>query len=102
MMPSLQARIRADVRRTILVLLSKDLGYSHNHEVLRLAIDRAEAVTMTESETKSHLSWLEDQGLIETEIVGRFMIAKLTDMGLKVARGSEIVEGVSRPNPDDL
>ena len=101
-MSGFKARLRADVRRTILQLLAGDLGYSHNHEVLRSAIDHAEAVTLTETEVQAHLAWLDDAGLITTETKGRFVLATITPLGLKVAEGSEVVEGVSRPRPEDL
>lgn len=101
-MSGFKAKLRADVRRTILQLLAGDLGYSHNHEVLRNAIDHAEAVTLTETEIKDHLAWLEDAGLITTETNAHYVIATIAPKGLKVAEGKEVVEGVSRPRPEDL
>ena len=59
-------------------------------------------MTLTESEVRKHLSWLEDRGAVTTETVPPFTIAKLTDLGLSVARGHETIDGVSRPRPGQL
>lgn len=101
-MTSFQARIRADARLTMLQILSKDQGFSMNHELLGRYVDHLTAITLKEAEVKAHLAWLEDQGLVTTEIVGPYVQAKLTDLGLKVAQGAESAEGVSRPRPGDI
>ena len=99
---SLAARVRADARLGILELLAEDRGYSLNHLILRAALDRLTAITLTDEEVKTHLGWLEDRGLVTTEEVPPYVLAKLTDRGLAVARGEGVVEGVSRPRPDRL
>lgn len=99
---SIAAAIRAMVRRQILRLLAADAGYSQNHAIIRRALESATAQSLTESEVRAHLSWLEDQGLVNTEIVGPYVLAKLTDRGLTVARGEEHVDGVERPRPSEL
>ena len=101
-MQSLAARMRADTRLAILQILAKDLHFSQNHEILRTAVDTATAISLTEADIKEHLAWLENQELVSTEIVGRYVTAKLTGKGLKVGGGEEIAEGVSRPSPDDI
>lgn len=102
MTESFAARVRADARLAMLQILASDLGYSLNHIILRAALDRLTAITLTEDEVKTHLGWLEDRELVTTEIVNRFTLAKLTDAGLSVARGSATVEGISRPSPGDM
>lgn len=101
-MTSFAARVRADARLAILQILSKDRHYSMNHEVLNLAVDRLTAISLSEPEMKVQLGWLEDKGLIETDEASSYVLAKLTDEGLKVANGSIDVEGISRPRPSDL
>lgn len=98
---SLAADIRAMVRLGILRLLGADMGYSQNHVIIRRGLERYAAQSLTESETKAHLAWLEDRGLVTTEVVGRYVAARLTNLGLAVSRGEEIMEGVERPQPDD-
>ncbi len=98
---SLAASIRSMVRLVVLQLLAADLGYSQNHAVIRLALVSHAAQSLTDAEVKAHLSWLEDRGLVTTEVVGPYTVAKLTDQGLKVARGDEVVDGIDRPRPSD-
>mgnify|MGYP003571029765 CR=1 FL=1 len=99
---SLAASIRAMVRREILRLLAADAGYSQNHAIIRRALEVSTAQSLTESDVKAHLSWMEDRELVATEIVGPYVLAKLTDRGLTVARGEEHVDGVERPRPSEL
>jgi repressor of nif and glnA expression len=99
---SLAATIRAMVRREILRLLAADAGYSQNHAIIRRAMESSTAQSLTETEVREHLSWMEDRGLVTTETVGPYLLAKLTDRGLSVARGEEHVEGVERPRPSEL
>lgn len=101
-MTSFAARLRADARLAILRILAQDPGYSHNHSVLRDAVEFGTAITLSEDEIKDHLAWLENEALVETEIVGRFTLAKLTDKGLSVAEGKTRIDGISRPRPEDL
>ena len=62
-------------------------------------MDRATAITLTESEVREHLAWLEDRGAIRTEQVPPFTIARLLDYGLALTEGREDLDGVSRPRP---
>ncbi len=97
---SLKSLVRADARLALLRVLAQDRGYSQNHSILRLAIDKATAITLTDDEVKEHVHWLEDRGLVASEEVPPYLLARLTDRGLSVARGEAEVEGVSRPRPD--
>ncbi|MDE0714092.1 MAG: hypothetical protein OXI10_04365 [Gammaproteobacteria bacterium] len=99
-MRSLSAMMRADARLAILQALSEDRGYSLNHMMLREFVDRAAAITLCEDEVREHLSWLEDRGAVTTESVPPFLIAKLTNYGLGLARGHNTLDGVSRPLPE--
>lgn len=99
---SLAADIRAMIRREILRALAADPGYAQNDAILRRMLASHAAQTLTESELRAHLSWLEDRGVVVTEHVGPYVTAKLTDHGLKVAAGEEAVEGIRRPRPSEL
>ena len=96
----LAAKMRADARLAILELLAEDPGYSLNHVILRDAVDRLTAITLSEAEIKAHIAWLEDRGLVTAEEAPPYVLARLTDAGLEVARGHRTVEGVSRRRPD--
>ena len=101
-MPSISEMMRADARRAILQLLAEDRGYSMNDTILRSAVDRLTAVTLSKSEVRGHLSWLEDRGAVTTESVPPYVLAKLTDFGLALAQGHETLDGVSRPTPGQI
>ena len=101
-MPSISELMRADARRAILQLLAEDRGYSMNDAILRSAVDRLTAVTLSPSEMRQHLAWLEDRGAVTTESVPPYMLAKLTDFGLALAQGHDAVDGVSRPAPSQV
>ena len=98
-MPSIKQLMRADARRAILQILAQDSGYSCNDAILRTAVDRATAITLTAQEIRDHLAWLEDRGAVTTESVPPYILAKLTDRGMELARGHETMDGVSRPAP---
>ena len=98
-MSSISELMRADARRTILQLLAQDRGYSMNDAILRRAVDRLTAVTLSASEIREHLAWLEDRGAVTTESVPPYVLATLTDKGLALAEGAETIAGVSRPLP---
>lgn len=101
-MTSINQLVRADARRAILQLLAEDRGYSMNDAILRSAVDRLTAVTLSPSEMREHLAWLEDRGAVTTERVPPYVLAKLTDKGLALAQGHETLDGVSRPTPSQV
>jgi len=98
---NLQQQINAMVRLAILRILLEDNGHSQNHEIMTSAIDTATAQSLTYEQMKKHFAWLEDQKLISTEFVGRFVMAELTRKGINVAQGKEVVPGVDKLGPED-
>lgn len=98
-MTSFAEKVRLEARRKLIEILAADAGYSANHRILRAALERAAAISQTETEIKNHIAWLEDQGLVRTETVGPLTLAHLTDKGLSVAEGAEIVPGIARARP---
>jgi hypothetical protein len=106
-MTSLAERVRQDVHLAILQILAECIGYSQNHSILRRGVEIAVGTSVTVSEIRARLDWLENNELITTEHInssalGDFVKAKLTDKGLSVAAGEEVCHGVSRPAPDSL
>ena len=101
-MSSIKELMRADARRAILQILAQDPGYSCNDAILRSAVDRATAITLSASQLRGHLAWLEDRGAVTTEQVPPYVLAKLTDKGLALAQGHETLDGVSRPTPSQV
>ncbi|MBE0529523.1 MAG: ArsR family transcriptional regulator [Rhodospirillales bacterium] len=101
MTKSFAASVREDVRLAILQILARDLGQSCNHVIMRDAIEAAMAHSLTEDEIREHFAWLENQGLIRTEAIGRYVVATLHRKGRLVVQGRERVEGVRLPDVDE-
>lgn len=51
------------------------------------------------SAVRDDVAWLEEQGLVGQTDLPPFKIVHLTERGLDVAQGSEVVSGVARPGP---
>jgi hypothetical protein len=101
---NLAERLRQDVHLAILHLLEKCIGYSQNHMILRMAVGEVVGVELTETEIRARLDWLENNKLITTEQLtggglGDLVKATITRKGQLVARGEDVVTGVSRPAP---
>ncbi|MEX2450923.1 MAG: ArsR family transcriptional regulator [Rhodospirillales bacterium] len=90
--------VAEDIRLSILSLLAKDQGYSHNDRVLQRALEML-GHKVSADQVRTHLAWLADQGLVAVETVETFSIATLNQRGLDVAEGRALVPGVRRPQP---
>lgn len=94
----MQTLLHQDQRLVILRSLV-DAGYDANESIL----DDCLAMyghKISRDLVKSHLNWLEEQGLIKIErLQNGFMVAKITQRGVDVANGEARVEGVKRPRP---
>ncbi len=98
---SFAASVREDVRLCILQVLAKDLGQSLNHAMMRLAVESAAGHSLTEDEIKDHFAWLENRGLVKTEVVGRYTVATLRREGLLVVQGARREDGIRLPDVDE-
>jgi ribosomal protein L12E/L44/L45/RPP1/RPP2 len=97
-MTSYQVLITEDRRLVILRALLEDAGYSHNESVLQ-SILAAFGHTVSRDQVRNLVSWLKEQELVHVEMVGDYMVAKLTGRGADVASGAATVPGVKRPAP---
>lgn len=87
----------ADQRLLILKSL-EDAGYTANEVILRSCLD-GYGHTIGQDVLRSHLLWLEEQGLLVNNTVGNYFVANITEKGLDVAQGRQSVHGVRRPRP---
>jgi hypothetical protein len=90
--------VTADIRRSLLLALAGDAGYSHNEAVLQSALDYY-GHSVSRDRIRTELTWLEEQGLITLRDAAGYMVATLTGRGGDVAAGRVIVPGVKRPGP---
>ncbi len=49
---------------------------------------------------RTHLSWLNEQGLLKINDVGGLFVAHITRRGYDVAEGLSVVPGVKKPRPE--
>jgi DNA-binding GntR family transcriptional regulator len=90
----------ADQRLVILRMLAEDGDYSHNEFVLQDALALM-GHHISRDKLRTHLAWLEEQGLVRIEDVSGVKVAKLTARGADTAAGRAVVPGVKRPGPED-
>ncbi|MBF0249950.1 MAG: ArsR family transcriptional regulator [Alphaproteobacteria bacterium] len=90
--------VSANRRIIILQVLSEDGDYAHNDGVLRSALAGL-GHDVSADAMRTELAWLAEQGLITSETVGPYTVARLTERGLDVAHGRALAPGVERPGP---
>jgi hypothetical protein len=82
------------VRRAILDLMN-DIGGEHNDDVLsQLLVQLGHRVARRD--VAEQIRWLAGQGLVRTEELGPYVVARILPDGRDAAQGRLIVEGVSK------
>lgn len=88
-----------DRRLVILRILQDQPQFSLNESVMQSALERFAHVVSRDT-LRGDLAWLEEQGLVATEVVAqRVWVAQLTERGGEVATGRARHPGVKRPSP---
>ncbi len=90
--------ITADRRLVILRALAEDPGYSHNESILQSILGMY-GHTVSRDQVRGMISWLKEQDLVHVDLVGDYMVAKLTQRGADVASGAAVMPGVKHPAP---
>lgn len=88
------AAIAPLVRRAILDLLDHD-GGEQNDDVVTLLLAQL-GHRIARRDVAEQLLWLSEQGLVEAEQVGPFLVASTTSDGRDIAAGRLVVDGVWR------
>lgn len=88
--------LKADQRLVILRSLEEMPAYEANESILDTCLE-SYGHNITRDVVRTHLAWLEEQGLISIREMSECQIAKLTGRGQDVATGQAIVPGVKRP-----
>jgi hypothetical protein len=87
-----------DIRRKILSnALAKETNYKENeHIIAKILKLYGHAVSF--DQVRTHLQWLQEQGLIEIETLSENVwIAKLTQQGKDAADGNSNIHGIADP-----
>ena len=82
------------VRRAILDLLDHD-GGEQNDDVITLLLAQL-GHRIARRDVAEQLNWLSQQGLVDAEAVGPFIVARTTSDGRDIAAGRLVVDGVWR------
>lgn len=86
-------------QRLVILRSLAEVGYDANESIISdcLALYGHD---ISRDLVRSHLEWLEEQGLITLErLRDGYMVASITQRGLDVAHGRVVVSGVKRPRP---
>lgn len=94
---SMREILNQDQRLVLLRSLS-DCGGDANESVLQTCLDTY-GHRLSRDAVRSHLAWLDEQGLCSTKDVAGCLVATVTGRGLDVAEGRSTVPGVKRPRP---
>ena len=93
-----KAFVVGDQRLVILRSLREMAGYSANESILDSCLE-AYGHNISRDAVRTHLRWLEEQGLVSVEKIGECLVARLTGRGEDVATGQAVVDGVKKPRP---
>jgi repressor of nif and glnA expression len=88
--------LQQDQRLLILRSLNDMAGYEANESIIDSCLD-AYGHKISRDAVRTHLAWLEEQGLVNVREVAGCQIATLTQRGEDVATGQAVVPGVKRP-----
>ncbi len=90
------AHLAEDRRLVILRVLHELPAYRTNSFILSTMLSTW-GHEPSSDQVKTDLTWLQEQGFLELDIVESVYIAKLTTRGADVATGRAVVPGVMRP-----
>lgn len=97
---SYQQLVSEHQRLVILKTLASSPQYSANNSLLFDSLESF-GVAASRDQVRSHLHWLEEQGLVTLSQIGTnlVLVATCTSRGVDVAHGHAQVPGVKRPSP---
>ncbi|HDV5416265.1 TPA: ArsR family transcriptional regulator [Vibrio cholerae] len=93
---SFKELLTEDQRLVILRSLHEMHGYEANESIIDSCLDAYDH-KISRDVVRTHLFWLQEQGLVSLRDVGDCQIARLTGRGEDVATGQAVVPGVKRP-----
>ncbi|MBI1676041.1 ArsR family transcriptional regulator [Shewanella sp. DW31] len=93
---AMQQIINEHQRLVVLRLLTEAGAFALNESILQDGLN-AYGLDISRDALLLQLAWLNEQGLIKTELVGKVTTATLTGRGQDVATGRAVVPGVKRP-----
>ncbi len=89
---------RRHMRLSILKILKDAPEYSCNDSILRDALMEF-GFNPTRDVVRGQIQWLSEQGYLETQDVGKMIVAKATAAGVDIALGRALHPDIQRPSP---
>lgn len=85
-------------RLTILKFLADSPEYTSNASIL-VEVCNNFGVTTTRDQVAGEIAWLQENGMVEFEDAGDFIVVTATTRGVEIAKGTARHDGVQRPRP---
>ena len=95
---SYSATLRQHARIAILRFLEDAPQYTLNVSMLTSQLPLI-GIAFTRAQVVTELAWLKEQGLVETEETGAFIVAIATTRGVEIAQGIARHPEIQRPKP---
>lgn len=95
---NLQKIIEENQRLSILHCLAEMPAMSTNHQIIQQVCANYGNVMGTDL-VKTQLHWLSEQGAVNTENAGDYVIATLSQRGLDIEKGLVTVPGIKQATP---
>jgi len=90
--------VREHARIAILRFLEDAPRYTSNVSMLASQLPLI-GIAFTRAQVVTELAWLKEQGLVETEETGAFIVATATTRGVEIAQGIARHPEIQRPKP---
>jgi len=90
--------LRQHARIAILRFLEDAPRYTSNVSMLTSQLPLI-GISFTRDQVVTELAWLKEQGLVETEETGAFIVAIATTRGVEIAQGIARHPEIQRPKP---
>ena len=82
--------------RGVLLELLRD-GTKVSDDTLTAVAQEQEARQATRDQVRGALRWLEAQGYVSIDAVGKYLVARIRDAGVNYLEGRSVDDGIRRP-----
>lgn len=102
---SYRNEIKKNRRKYLLLFLKEQPDYALNNRIIKTALASV-GHSVSEAALEADFRYLRESGLVEIETLKSagitIKLVKITPSGIDVAEGTSFVDGVGRPDPDEV
>jgi len=91
--------LRQHARISILRFLEGAPKYTSNASMLSSMLPQV-GIAFTRDQVTTELNWLDEQGFVDLEQTGAFIVARATVRGVEIAQGIARHPDIQRPRPE--